>query len=413
MPEQPFDVRKVIDQSAAKTTLQDLARKGIHRVKVLDEAMINKLIRDAVEHILVSKTGLLSDEDREKVIQESRKELDKLVKEFNEQKDKAELATKDKAVLASDVENLQKQLSIQRQLGEQLGRQRFEDGRRAAQEEIDALKTRMGQLDGEIAARTRRELEGELQRKLQSEMEKMSAMASQLEAMKKTSGEDVVRRAVEKAENDLKEQFRSEFPKRVAAAVEAREKELKLQYLEREKELRGEAERRYEEGVRSQKPVIEQLEKRTAEAALAAAREKDAEYTPKLMAEMQKNVELNQKLAASLEESRAHEDELVKKLEVLFTKSLEGVNKKLADLRMRSFAGGGGGGGGNAGLENVEFRPSQATIESLFANELESNVKAMQQTEGKQGGKIGSALDKLRAMRGGGGAKPPPADEKK
>ena len=57
MPEQPFDVRKVIDQSASKTTLQELAKKGIHRVKVLDEQMINNLIRDAVEHILVSKTS--------------------------------------------------------------------------------------------------------------------------------------------------------------------------------------------------------------------------------------------------------------------------------------------------------------------------------------------------------------------
>lgn len=372
MPEQPFDVRKVIDQSASKTTLQDLARKGIHRVKVLDEAMINKLIREAVEHTLVSKTAFMSDEDREKVVKASRAELDKLVKEFNEQKDKAELLQKDKTTLASDVENLQRQLVVQRQLGEQLGRQRYEDGKRAASEEIETLKQRMGKLDEEVAARTRRELEGEMQKRLSGEMEKMSAMAAHLQAAKAATGEDAIRRAVEKAEHDLKEQFKQEFPRRVQQAVTARENELKLEFANREKDL-------------------------------------EAQYNQKVMAEMQKNVELSQKLAASLEESRAHEDDLFKKLESLFTKSLEGLNKKLADLRMRSFAGAGAA-MGTPGLEAVELRPSQATIESLFASELESNVKAMQQTEGKTAGKIGSALDKLRAMRGG-GAKPP--EEKK
>src|SRR5688572_32361987 len=108
-----------------------------------------------------------------------------------------------------------------------------------------------------------------------------------------------------------------------------------------------------------------------------------------------------QRLASGLENSRTHEDELVKKMEVLFTKSLEGLNKKLSDLRLRAMAGGSMAGGG---FENVELRPSQATIENLFSQELESNVKAMEKTEGKAGGKLGSALDKLKNLRGGGPA---------
>jgi hypothetical protein len=96
----------------------------------------------------------------------------------------------------------------------------------------------------------------------------------------------------------------------------------------------------------------------------------------------------------------------------LFTKVMDGVNKKLGDLRNRSFAGGGGGGGGGGmgKMEgDIEFRPSQATLESLVAGELESNVKAMQ-VESKSGGKMGSALERLKAMRGGGEKKP---EEKK
>jgi hypothetical protein len=51
---------------------------------------------------------------------------------------------------------------------------------------------------------------------------------------------------------------------------------------------------------------------------------------------------------------------------------------------------------------DVDFRPSQATLESLVQGELESNVKAMQ-VESKSGGKMGSALERLKAMRGGSG----------
>jgi DNA mismatch repair ATPase MutL len=232
MPDQPFDVRKAIDQSAAKSTLQELAKKGIHRVKVLDEQMIQKLIRDAVENILSTRGGSLSTDEREKVVKQSRQELDRLVKEFSQ--DKATLSTR---------------------------------------------------------------------------------------------------------ENDL----RAEFAQR------------------------------------------------------------EREYNKRIQEEIQKNADMSQKMAASLQESRTHEDELLKKMEQLFTKSLEGVNKKLTDLRLRALAGGPMAGGG--GLEGVELRPSQATIENLFSQELESNVKAMEKAEGKVAGKLGSALDKLKNLRGGGAPK--------
>jgi len=66
---------------------------------------------------------------------------------------------------------------------------------------------------------------------------------------------------------------------------------------------------------------------------------------------------------------------------------------------------GGSMAGGGGGFEGVELRPSQATIESLFSQELESNVKAMEKGEGKAGGKLGNALDRLKNLRGGGSTK--------
>lgn len=299
MPDESFDVRKVIEQSASKTTLQELAKKGIHRVKVLDEQMINKLIHEAVQHIVGSSSNLMSSEEREKLVKASRAELDKLIKEFNAQKDKAELLNQDKNSLAAEVENLQKQLQLQRQLGEQLGKQSLEQGKAFAQAEIEMLK-----------------------KKLELAQEEVSS-----------------------------------------------------------------------------------LKQRAGQVNVAAIQQREAELNEKLMAEMKKNVELSERLAKTLEDMRSRDDEIAKKMESLFTKSIEGLTKKLNDLRLRSIAGVGGGGGGGGGGAEDGFRQSSDVISHMLGNELESNVKQMEQTEGKTAGTLGNALERLKAMRGGGGEK--------
>jgi hypothetical protein len=289
--QQPFDVRRAIEQSSSKSTLQELAKKGIHRVKVLDESMINKLIGDAVERIISTKTNLLSSDDRQKLIEASRKELDRLMKEHQNTKDKAELAEQSQATLASTVENLTNQLKTAQRLAEDTAKQRYEDGKNVMRAEVDDMKKKMSTMEADIEKRVRREVELEYQAKMANE-----------------------------------------------------------------------------------RIVIEQMKTEAAT-----------------------------KQAQMIEEMRKSDEELFKRMSELFTKVMDGVNKKLGDLRNRSFAGGGGGGGGMARMEgDVDFRPSQATLESLVQGELESNVKAMQ-VESKSGGKMGSALERLKAMRGGGG----------
>jgi hypothetical protein len=299
--QQPFDVRRAIEQSSSKSTLQELAKKGIHRVKVLDESMINKLIGDAVERIISTKTNLLSADDRQKLIEASRKELDRLMKEHQTTKDKAELAEQSQATLASSVENLQNQLKTAQRLAEDTAKQRYEDGKNVMRAEVDDMKKKMSTMEADIEKRVRREVELEYQAKMANE-----------------------------------------------------------------------------------RIVIEQMKTEAAT-----------------------------KQAQMIEEMRKSDEELFKRMSELFTKVMDGVNKKLGDLRNRSFAGGGGGGGGMARMEgDVDFRPSQATLESLVQGELESNVKAMQ-VESKSGGKMGSALERLKAMRGGGGGGGEKKDEEK
>ena len=292
--QQPFDVRRAIEQSSSKSTLQELAKKGIHRVKVLDESMINKLIGDAVERIISTKTNLLSSDDRAKLIEASRKELDRLMREHQNTKDKADLAEQSQAQLAASVENLTNQLKTAQRLAEDTAKQRYEDGKNVMRAEVDDMKKKMSSMEADIEKRVRREVDLEYQAKMANE-----------------------------------------------------------------------------------RIIIEQMKTEAAT-----------------------------KQAQMIEEMRKSDEELFKRMSELFTKVMDGVNKKLGDLKNRSFAGGGGGGGGGmARMEgDVEFRPSQATLESLIQGELESNVKAMQ-VESKSGGKMGSALERLKAMRGGGGEK--------
>jgi hypothetical protein len=289
MADQPFDVRKAIEQSSSKSTLQELAKKGIHRVKVLDEHMINRLIGEAVERIISTKTNLLSSDDRQKLIEASRKELDRLMKEHQATKDKAELMERSQGQLAGDVENLQEQLKQTRKIADDTAKQRYEDGKNVMRAEIEDMKKKFSSIEEEAEKRLRKEID----------MEYKLKMAEQMTA------------------------------------------------FERDK----------------------------------------ATYATK-----------------AAEDGRKQDEELVLKLSELFTKSLEGVNKKLNDIRLKAIAGGGiGGGGGGGRMEgDLEFRPSQATLESLVQGELESNLKGMQ-AEAKVSGKIGSALERLKAMRGGGG----------
>ena len=292
--QQPFDVRRAIEQSSSKSTLQELAKKGIHRVKVLDESMINKLIGDAVERIISTKTNLLSSDDRAKLIEASRKELDRLMREHQSSKDKAELAEQSQASLASTVENLTNQLKTAQRLAEDTAKQRYEDGKAVMRAEVDDMKRKMSSMEADIEKRVRREVDLEYQAKMANE-----------------------------------------------------------------------------------RIVIEQMKTETAK-----------------------------KQAEMIDEMRKSDEELFKRMSELFTKVMDGVNRKLGDLKNRSFAGGGGGGGGGMGkMEgDVEFRPSQATLDSLISSELESNLKSMQ-VEAKTAGKVASALDKLKAMRGGGDKK--------
>ncbi len=349
-----FDVRKAIEQSSTKSTLQDLAKRGIHRVKVLDEKRINELIGEAVERIVSTKTNLLSPEDRSKLIDASRKELDRLMAEQRELKDKAELMTRDKNSLVTEVENLQQQLTTQRKLADDTARQRYEDGKNIMRAEVEDMKKKMASMEEEVTRRVRKEVE--------------------LEYQARAAGQ-----------NATLEQMKADLARR--------EGEIRERFEHREKDLR------------------EELSRRESDIVARGASMKEAELRAKLDEMGAKNIEMAQQQTKMLEDMKKSDEELFKKMTDLFTKAIEGVSKKLTDLRLRSIAGGPVAAGAMPG--DVEFRPSQATLESMLSTELDSNLKQMQKTEGKSAGKLGSALDRLKALRGGGGGGETKKEDKK
>jgi hypothetical protein len=186
----------------------------------------------------------------------------------------------------------------------------------------------------------------------------------------------------------------------------------KLQNVEEEiaKRLRREIELEFKATNAGERAQIEELKRKAEqfgpEAEARVRREIEMEYKLKTAEERTEIERLRgdvaREKAAAVQELRKDDEQLFMKLSELFTKSIEGVNKKLMDLKNRSFVGGGGGGSGLGKMEgDEEFRPSQATLEHLISGELESNLQSLK-AEAQVSGKISSALDRLKAMRGGG-----------
>jgi hypothetical protein len=188
----PIDIDKVIARSTSQTTIADLAKKGIKKVKVLNEKAIKQLIEDAVERILATKTSLLTEEERQRIFEESRAELNRLMKEHTQTKEKAELAEQSKNELIQQVESLQKQMSLMRKVQGENMKNEFERGRESQQPLVEELYKRIEGLEEQLKARSAEDFQrGELQ----SRLERLSSMdediAGRLESMFEKMAENI------------------------------------------------------------------------------------------------------------------------------------------------------------------------------------------------------------------------------
>ncbi len=76
-----LDIRQVISGSTDDVPVSELSRKGFKQVKVLKQAVITKLITEAVDRVIAARTKKVGAEEREKVIQESKIQFEVLARE--------------------------------------------------------------------------------------------------------------------------------------------------------------------------------------------------------------------------------------------------------------------------------------------------------------------------------------------
>lgn len=170
-----FDVKNVIDKSVSKSTLKELASKGIHSVKVIDEKMINALIREAVERIIATRTNVLSEQERQKIYDASKRELQVLLQEHQQIKQRADLAERDKGSLIHEVENLQKQLHLTRKMAAEEAKMRFEEGIESQKPLIKEMRDRIELLEKALQEGTKHDQESDFSHRILQELQKMSS----------------------------------------------------------------------------------------------------------------------------------------------------------------------------------------------------------------------------------------------
>lgn len=170
------NVRGIIECSSRKTSVSDLQKRGIQRVRLIDEKQIHDLIGQAVERIIAGHAHLLSAKERARIVKRSRAELSRLVQEREAEKAEivrlrgdlaqaADTKIKSDALLAAQMrklEELRGESSARRAEAEALCGESV--ARRA---EMDALRDEVTSLKAQLAeARAGRD--GELLRRLEA-----------------------------------------------------------------------------------------------------------------------------------------------------------------------------------------------------------------------------------------------------
>jgi hypothetical protein len=96
-----LDIKRVISGSTSDVAISELSKKGFKQVKVLNQAVITKLITEAVDTVIAARSQKIGRDEREKVIQESEGQFETLARErIKRERDRiAELERANEALL--------------------------------------------------------------------------------------------------------------------------------------------------------------------------------------------------------------------------------------------------------------------------------------------------------------------------
>ena len=136
-----LDLRGAIERGTQRTTLGDLEKKGVKNVKILDEKALQELVEKAVDRVVSARTQTV--EEREQMLAESRRVLDRLMKEHKAARTRAQLLESDKNELIEQVESLQKELSLQAELEEENLQKKFLEGTASMEKQVEDLRAKL------------------------------------------------------------------------------------------------------------------------------------------------------------------------------------------------------------------------------------------------------------------------------
>ena len=133
-----LDFQQALDAGTKKMDLSDLEKKGFKKVKVLDEKAMEEIIRKAIDRVASNRTA----EDKERILAETQKELDRLMKEHRAVKTKAQLLESNKNELAETIHALQRELELKGELEEERLHKKFVEGTASMHKQVEEVQKR-------------------------------------------------------------------------------------------------------------------------------------------------------------------------------------------------------------------------------------------------------------------------------
>jgi len=172
-----IDVRAAIEKNSYLTSVTDLERRGKRQVKVIRTSLIYDLIQQAVENVQRGREAVLGEEERRRLVEESKAEFDRLLAEQQQHRRRLEDLQQSNARYEEMVNELK------RGLAEQVDRLQaeMERGRSLAEENAD-LRAEIEQLRQQETARDGSAAQlHELIRRREAELEAARSASAQSE----------------------------------------------------------------------------------------------------------------------------------------------------------------------------------------------------------------------------------------
>lgn len=115
MADDRLNIRKAIEDNSRVSDLANLASSGVRKVKVLDENALQEMIEAAVDAVIHTTTQ----EERSRILADSRKQLTKLMNERDEIANRASTNEASRNELVAQIEKLRKEIDLRKNIEEQ------------------------------------------------------------------------------------------------------------------------------------------------------------------------------------------------------------------------------------------------------------------------------------------------------